>query len=466
MVNALRPDGRRTRTGIALSLTELLAVDARLPEAGGHLWRKPLDPPDANGGGWPSLAAAFAKLAETVGPARMAIALMPPLTEVRRLDLPPIKPEQARQLLSRNAGRYFLTAREPQFVGITGGRNGPRRSGPVVGAAAAARIVNAIYAAASASGWTVEGIAPAEIAWRTAAMSIWPQLQRGPAHVLVHHADRTDLLQLDDGGLSGVRRFRPGVADAPLIEGALAESRRNGTPPRVGSLGQIDQRLSMARALSRAAATVSEPPSDWTGGADDPMYIAASFVTLDDGLTLRTEGAAELRAASGRRLTTSLLAATFGLVLISALLELWGVKRELAAVNAERARLRPQLESTLAGRTSFETSTRRLSALLAAQRQSPYLSGVIASVTDVLPEDAYILSFRTRGDTLLLDGLAKNAAAAFDALGAAPDLANVRSAAGVQRQLQDDGTALEHFTIQGRMLLPQPRSSPARGRAP
>jgi hypothetical protein len=197
------------------------------------------------------------------------------------------------------------------------------------------------------------------------------------------------------------------------------------------------------------------------------MFIAATFVTADDGLTLRTQDAVALRAERGKRITWSILVATAALLMAASGLELWGVKRELSAVNAERARIRPQLQMTVAGRTTFETSNRKLAALFAAHRQSPYLSGVIASVTDALPEDAYLLSFRARRDTLVMDGLAKHAAAAFDALEAIPELANVQSIAGVQRQLQDDGTALEHFTVQARMLLPAPPSaSPFRGRKP
>ena len=92
-------------------------------------------------------------------------------------------------------------------------------------------------------------------------------------------------------------------------------------------------------------------------------------------------------------------------------------------------------------------------------------SGVIASVTDALPEGAYLLSFRARRDTLILDGLAKSSGEAFAALESIPGLVNVKSVGGVQRQLQDDGTALEHFTVQGRMLLPVPPSaSPFAGR--
>jgi hypothetical protein len=458
--------GKRIRTGVALSLTELVAADVRLPN--GAPWRAPLDPPDSNGGGWPSLATALRQLAETLGAldGRLVIALMPPLTEVRRLDLPPLRREQVLQLLSRNANRYFVTAREPQVVGTSipkrASRVGPV---PVLGAAASARLVHAIASAARDAGWSVDGVVPAEVGWSAAAASMWPTFAKGTAHVLVHHDERTDLLRMENGALAGVRRFRAGALDAQIIAQALGESRSNGTAPRVGMLGTSGPRHELARALPREAAIVSAPGSDWTVPAADPMVAAATFVTPDNTLTLLTEDVAEVRARAGRRLTTMLFAAAVLLVAGAALLELWGVKRELAAVQAERASLKPQLQSALTGRSTFEASNRKLSALFAAQRESPYLSGVIASVTDALPAGAYLLSFRARRDTLVLDGLAKNSTEAFDALAEVPGLANVKSVGGVQRQLQDDGTALEHFTVQARMLLPvPPPASPFTGR--
>ena len=240
MVKAQATPNRRIRTGIAISMTEVCAADVRLSNSSGSAWRAPLEPPDSNGGGWPSLAKALRDLADELGTSggRLVVALMPPLTEVRRLQLPPLKREQVLQVLSRNAGRYFVTAREPQVVGTSFARR-PSRSGPspVLGAAASARLVNAIIAAAREAGWTVEGVVPAEVGWSSAATSIWPSFSKGSAHVLVHHADRTDLLTLDGGELASVRRFRAGAIDTDLITGALAASRSNGTAPRVGMLG-------------------------------------------------------------------------------------------------------------------------------------------------------------------------------------------------------------------------------------
>jgi hypothetical protein len=460
--------GKRIRTGVALSLTELVASDVRLP--GGAAWRVPLEAPEPGVAGWPSLASAFRQLSDTLGASagQLTVALMPPLTEVRRLDLPPLKREQVLQLLSRNASRYFVTAREAQVVGTSipkrASRSGPV---PVLGAAASARLVNAIAAAARDAGWNLEGVVPAEVGWSAAAGIIWPSLAKGTAHVLVHHDDRTDLLRVENGALAGVRRFRSGSLDAQLIAEAISGTRANGTAPRVGTFGVAAPRQELIRALPHDSAVVSTPPADWASASADPMIAAATFATPDDGLTLRTEDVAELRARAGRRLTASLVAATVALLVGAALIELWGIKRELAAVQAERAKLKPQLQSTLSGRSTFEASNRKLAALYAAHREAPYLSGVIASVTDALPEGSHLLSFRARRDTLVLDGLAKSSGEAFAAIEAIPELANVKSVGGVQRQLQDDGTALEHFTIQGRMMLPvPPAASPFAGRRP
>lgn len=449
--------GKRIRTGVALSLRELCAADVRLGESTAA-WRVPLDPPDANGGGWPSLALALRLLAEKVGAAggKLVVALMPPLTEVRQLDLPPLKREQVIQLLSRNASRYFVTAREPQVVGTSERRTSRNSPGPVLGAAASARLVNAIAGAAKDAGWVLEGVVPAEAGWSAAAVAMWPALGKSTAHVLVHHDDRTDLLRVEGGALAGVRRFRAGSLDAQLIAAALRDSRSNGTAPRVGALGVPAPRQELIRALSGESAVINSPAPEFTNAASDPMIAAATFVNSDDGLALRTGDSVELRARAGRRLSLTMFAAAAVLLVGAALVELWGVKRELAAVKAERASIRPRLETRLTGQSTFEASNRKLSALFAAHREAPHLSGVIASVTDALPQGAYLLSFRARHDTLVVNGLATSSAEVFNGLEGVPELANVKSIGGVQRQLQDDGTALEHFTVQARMLLPLP----------
>ncbi|MDR1989674.1 MAG: hypothetical protein LBQ09_05525, partial [Acidobacteriaceae bacterium] len=118
MVNRSRIPSKHARTGVAISATELVAVDARLR---GGVWRAPLDPPPSDMAHWPSLATALSDLSRMLGDAGGTVdsALMPPLAEVRRLTLPPMREDDMRRLLSRNASKYFVGARSAQIVGVS-----------------------------------------------------------------------------------------------------------------------------------------------------------------------------------------------------------------------------------------------------------------------------------------------------------------------------------------------------------
>ena len=446
---------RRIRTGIALSMTELCAADLRLGVAAASGWRRRLEPPSENGGGWPSLAAALADLARELGvtDGTLVVSLMQPLTEVRRLELPPLGDEELEQLLSRNAGRYFVNARGAQIVGASRGARQPRgRPTPVVAAAAQARLIAVIRASARDAGWTVEDIAPAEVAWVSGAVAIWPSLARRAARVLVAHEDRTDLLQLEDGRLTGVRRFRAGAADSALVAGVLREE--SASKPKVGAVGRSAQRRELARALSDHGISVETPPQS-SAEAEFPDLLAAQFAGTESGPRLRGPEARILERASAKRATLMIAAAAVVLFALAGAIEFWGVRRELRMVQAERARLRPQIANTLVGRSTIEAAYTHLATLNGVDASAPRWSRVVASLSEHLPQEAFLMGIRTRGDSLVVDGLAEHAARVFDALERMPGFSNVRSAAAVRRELQEDGSALEHFTIAGRIEAPR-----------
>src|SRR6185437_2581944 len=141
------------------------------------VWRLPLQPLNGDGTGWPALTSALHELSRILGvtTGRLEVALMPPLTEIRRLDLPPMGEGELRMLLSRNAARYFVGARAAQLIGTS---MAPQRSagpaGGVMAAAAPQRLVLALHAAAREAGWTVDSVSPAEGAWSAAASALWP----------------------------------------------------------------------------------------------------------------------------------------------------------------------------------------------------------------------------------------------------------------------------------------------------
>src|SRR6185437_11730875 len=112
------PVGKQAIVGLALSTTDLCAVP-RSGTARLDAWRTSLHPLNGDGSGWPALTSALQELARVldVSGGRLEVALMPPFTEIRRLELPPLADAELRTLLARNAAKFFVGARAPQIVG-------------------------------------------------------------------------------------------------------------------------------------------------------------------------------------------------------------------------------------------------------------------------------------------------------------------------------------------------------------
>src|SRR5262245_46304946 len=319
---------RRIRTGIAISQTELCAADTRLGDS--HRgWRAPLEPPPPENGHWPSLAAALTDLARKLGVTEgtLAVSLLPPFTEARRLELPPLRDDELQRVIARGASRYFVAVKGPPVVGASMAARRVRGAPtPVIAAAACARRLGAIRNAASQAGWTVEVIAPAEGAWAAAAMELWPSFSRHEACVLVAHADRTDLLQIDDGRLVGVRRFRAGATDAAMIADAVAPSLSpvNRSAVRVGVFGDSGQRRQLSAALAAHSINVSIPAGEWVSVGDRPEALAAQFAGTEIGPILRSEDRIVAEREQLRRATWWISGAAAALFVFSAAIELWG----------------------------------------------------------------------------------------------------------------------------------------------
>jgi Tfp pilus assembly protein PilN len=320
-------------------------------------------------------------------------------------------------------------------------------------AAAQARLVAAVTSAAEEAGWRVRSVAPAESAWAGAARSLWPAFARQPGWVVLAQQDRIDLLQLEHGRLVGVRRFRSSELDAHLITQTV------GAGVKLGVIGSEPARRQFAAEGRSQAATVLSSAPEWRH-ADDPGALAAEFAGREAGPVLRSEDALSTDHARGRHMAWLLGAAAAGVLALAAGVELWGVHRQLRLVREEREKLRPQIMSTLNGRTTIDATSRHLASLGAIERGAPHWSAVITELSQTITDDAYLTAIRARGDSLIIDGLAEHASRVFDALQRSKMLTEVRSAAPVRREIQDDGTALDHFTISAR-VAPPPAPAPA-----
>jgi len=390
---------------------------------------------------------------------------MPPLTEVRQLELPPLADEDVERLLSRNAGKYFVSARGAQLVGAAVTRRGRGMPMSVVAAAAPAALIAKIHAAAREAGWTVDDTGPAESAWAAAAIAMWSGFAKRTSRVLVAHHDRTDVLYLEEGRLAGVRRFRAGVAEASLVADATRESTGQEIP-RVGAFGLAAPRAALLRALGARRITVELPVGTWADLADSPELVAAHFAGSPVGPVLRSAESRAVEQAAARRVAGLVATAAAVLVVAAGALELWGVRRELAVMRADRAKIKPDIASTFVGRGTIEAAYGHLATLGAVEHAAPRWSEVLTNVTAHLPDDAFFIGVRMRGDSIVMEGLAPHAARVFDALERTSELTQVRAGAPVRREVQEDKTALEHFTIAALVRVPEASASvaPASGK--
>ena len=438
MVKAIRP-------GIAISATGLCL--ARPGATRPTVTRLTLASTPSDNGSWPELAQVLGEAAPPGEVGDLSVALLPPLVEVRRLALPPLAEDDLLQLLTRNAARYFVGARGSQTIGARQWR-GPRgEAAPVLAAAAPTRFVAAIHAAAKEAGWTVAAITPAEGAWAAAAIAMWPAFARRTAHVLVQEDQHIVLIELDHGAVANVRRFRAGAADVDRIAAAIMAAQPAGMAPAVGAFGPPGGRQELVRALGARAVAVSAIPDEWRDYADAADVVAALFAGASAGPSLASESVRAMWHDRVRRITRVVAAVAVVLYGVAAGLELWGVHRELGAVQAQREAIRPQVSATLIGRSSLEDAYRRLATIAAAQRSAPQWAPVLAELSERLPDDAYFTTLRTRGDSLVMDGFAVSASKVFAAIEASPHLTGVRAPAPVRRQAPEGEDPMERFTI-------------------
>lgn len=455
--------GRGPRVGVALSPTALCAAIQRPGEVRAHAWRASIAPFGGNGGAWTELTDALRALARDAGVSdgRLTVALMPPLAEARDVDLPPVSEAEVLQLLGRSATKYFVSARGPQVVGaVQGRRANDDGESSTVAVAASSRLLNAIHDAVAAAGWTLEAVIPAEAAWGAAAAR-WTARKKGRAQLLIAHADRTDLLHIEDSRLVGLRRFRVGAADASLI----AQASSNGAGP-LSVVGTPDARRELTRQLAAAGITVDTPAGVVAEVAENPDLLAAAFAGPDAAPRLVTESARARAAARVRSVATRIAVAAGFFVLAGAGTELWGARRELNSIRAQEARIKDQLSVTYVGHATVQATYNQLTALANADRSAPHWSAVIASLSDHLPPEAYLTAIRVSVDSIQIDGRAKHAQAAIDALAHTPVLVGSRVTGPVRRVTPPDGPAYEEFRVGGRLAprvvaAPPPVTKPA-----
>lgn len=379
----MRLFGSRPRIGVALGVDRLVAV---LPRG------RVLETTEVD-----DLGRAVAELKRATGLkwASITVALVPPLVDLRLLTLPPLRDEERRRVLARDAGRYFVGAQEPHVIG-TGVSGGPT----VLAAAASARVVEALEAAVQAAGWTLVAVVPAHAAWASSAH------RRGSGrHLLVRLPQTTELLRLEVGRLVERRRFPPG------------------TEPELP-----------------AGTIVLSPPES------DPFAIAARYAQ-GNACELCSEQTHARRQRRAWRVAAALAAAAAACLLLAAGVDFWGLGRQLAALRARRAGLSPQVAVAIRARDSLEAIIGSIGTLRTLEATSPQWPAFLTDLADYLPRDAHVVTLRGAADSVTVEGIARQAATVFQAIQQIPRVGGVRAAAPIRQNVVADGSVQEQFAL-------------------
>jgi hypothetical protein len=145
------------------------------------------------------------------------IALLPPLAHVRRVELPGLSLNEARQVLRREPSRYLPLAVSAARLELEVVGQGWPAASPFTLFAAPRALVESIHAAARQSGWRVAEIVSAEAAWAASATSLKPAAKNGDRTVVVSTPECVEILTVRDADLVAIRRLPASAPDIAAL---------------------------------------------------------------------------------------------------------------------------------------------------------------------------------------------------------------------------------------------------------
>lgn len=408
----MSPRQRSEHVGIAIG-ADSLVVKCASPTIPGGVYAVSLSGAPTANGHWPELEATLSALRADLPSGRRIVAsvvLMPPLAQVRRIALPALKADERRTVLSRDASRWFVDAREPFVADAVSISGAP---GEVMAAAMPGRYADAISRAALLAGIEVRTIQAAPWAWAASRGG-----RRRERRTLIVSGDRfSTIVRIENGTVADVRRIRSGADRQARIDAMLAE---------------------------HGDATTAEHVAD---GA----MTAAAFAAQARGPELLGQaGRASHRAEVVQRARLLAIAAAAMLV-VAAGVNFWGVHRQLMMVEAERARIRRDVARAMASRDRVVAVEAQLAVVAAQVQGAPRWTAVIANLTQFVPDHASLQSLTAAGDSVALVGESPRAADVLEQLRRDPAVTGLRADAPIRREVSADHPPIEHFAFTVRL---------------
>ena len=409
--------------GIALDEHRIVALLPGRREVNDTIWTHPLGAASDEAAASPSLEEPLRSLRSLVGSRRASlhVALMPPLAELRLLELPGLEEAEAELVVRRDPARFFPRRNESLVVELEG--SGWRRRSPFLAATTPRRLVDALGVAAQRAGFELHAIVPAALAWA--------------ASMPRSNASRDMLVALDNQLLLLRTRNRRIVATRRLPKGEAGLS----------AAVLREQMAGEGVALS-ADATLHLSPDEVAACAAGAVVRVSAPLLLPEELQIRVRQRA--RWAALARLSAAGL-----LIAIAGALELVGLRQERSRVAAERSRLGAAVSQSLIVRDSIALLRDRLAAIRDVESSSSQWSGLMSSIADVLPRDAFLKSLVVDGDSLKLEGSSERAAPVFDAVAAVAGVRTVHPTAPIRQEVRG-GAMDEQFALAALLARTRP----------
>lgn len=367
--------------------------------------------------------------------AEVAVALLPPFADARLLTLPPLRRGELEAVVRRDAARHFIGVEGPRVVGVRLPRTGASGPTPVLAAAASAPFLEAVRRAISAVGWSLESVAPAQAAWLRAG----PRGKRSEGLVVATKDGTAHVARLEGGAPVALRRVPLDLPDE------LAAATGRGRGPAV-IFGEASRVRSVTELVERGGWVMPRGSATHATAAEAAARHAAD---AEPELVPPTLAAERADRARGNTLRMAGLAAV--LLVAAAAVHLWGAKRELDAVRAQRAEIREEVAPVVAARDSLDALNARLATIDGITDRSPRWTRALYELALLLPRDAHLTALVASDTSVEIEAEATRAGAAIQALRGAESLRDVRLLGLVERELEDGETVVERFRLEARL---------------
>ncbi len=150
------------------------------------------------------------------------------------------------------------------------------------------------------------------------------------------------------------------------------------------------------------------------------------------------------RSRSSRRINLGLGAIAITLAIVCGAIPLWRDNATISSLDAQIANARHQAESSATLQKQIDAQSRDQRFLIDRKQASPTVTELLATLTQLLPDDSYLTELEVKGDAVRMVGLTGSATALLAAIAKSPSFRDASFESSITR---DTKTNREHFDI-------------------